>query len=48
MFLDALLEKAMGMLKVEALDDETIRMIERMVFLRVATKKSICGNANWK
>ena len=28
----------MGMLKVEALDDETIGMIERMVVLRVATK----------
>ena len=36
--MEALLEKAMGMLKVEALDDETIRMTERMVVLRVATK----------
>ena len=37
-FMRTMLEKAMGMLKVEALDDEVVGMTERMVVLRIATK----------
>ena len=37
-FLEMLVKKAMTTIKVEGLDEETARMVERMVILRVATK----------
>ena len=36
--LKALLEKMMEMMRVESLDEETTKMIERLVVLRVSTK----------
>ena len=37
-FMTDMMEKAMAMKNVEALDQETIRDVERMVLLRVSTK----------
>ena len=37
-FMTDMMEKAMAMKNVEALDQETIRDVERMVILRVSTK----------
>ena len=38
-FLEMLFEKVMTTLNVEVLDEETTRMVERMVVLRIATKR---------
>ena len=37
-FLKSLCERVAEVMKVEALDEETIRMVERIVVLRVSTK----------
>ena len=38
----------MTTLNVEGLDEETTRMVERVVVLRVATNISTSGSASWK